>query len=1104
MNKSIAKTAPTEHNAVRAATPILDAAILPALNSIREDLGPPVDGSIAGSTPVTGLIDQGGSLHNYTDADNDPPGIAVTGVDANGTLYYSIDAGATWHAVGEVSDSAALLLYADADTRLYFQPHENFNGTLTDALTFRAWDRGGHENGEAAVDTQATVSLSQLGSADTLAFAKGVALDGNHAYVAAGKNGLQVIDVTDPAQPTATANFDSAGRAYSVALSGDYAYLADYDAGLQVFNISDPFNPVPVAELAIGGLARSVAISGNRAYVSGSAAGLKIFDISDPSRPLLEGEYDTNGIVRDVVVRNGYAYVADGGRGLRIINVSDPTQPVTTGLYNTSGRAYGLALSGDYAYVADNEAGLQVIDVSDRTQPRLITSYGTTGDAKGIAVSGNYAYVAYVSEAGGGVQVIDISDPQQPLAAFTYNGAGIAKGLALSADSLYVAAGGAGLDIVGVTVPDFSNAAVGVGLAITAVDDLPIGNPTLSVAESGQLLAVDTGTFSDIDGKDGVTFSYQWQRDGSDIAAATGSTYTLTAADKDLPIRVVVSYTDAQGNPNTVFSNELVLGTSGDNELQGGEGDDTLRGGAGDDALRGGNGNDTLLGGVGNDTLWGGSGNDELAGGSGSDRYVVNGVENTIIEIPHGGEADLVVSSVDYTLGENLEQLQLTGSAQSGTGNSLDNGLDGNKLGNSLDGAAGNDSLSGYAGNDTLNGGTGNDTLNGGIGNDTLAGGDGDNTLKGGTGIDTVFLEGAFSDYTLEIIPTQHGAKSELPGCTVILTSHTGVNTVCDVEKLESEDGESIGIEYIPAYYGDGTLPSTNGNDTINAGPGNDSISGGPGDDILTGGDNHEQGIANLIPGSGGNDTLSGGDGNDSLTGGLNGGQENDVLYGNSGDDTLMGGMGADTMKGGDGNDHYSVDNSNDVVSEIAGANAGIDTVTTIISFGAPGNVENLTLGGVKPINGNGNLLDNKLAGNIADNVLSGVAGNDMINANAGDDTLLGGPGKDILSGGSGADRFVFTDVADSGSTAAMRDIINSFSSAQGDKIDLSGIDANTAVPGDQAFRFSSVVALSGPEQVFYNFGKHILYGSVDADKGVEFSIQLNGVANLAPDAFVL
>ena len=109
----------------------------------------------------------------------------------------------------------------------------------------------------------------------------------------------------------------------------------------------------------------------------------------------------------------------------------------------------------------------------------------------------------------------------------------------------------------------------------------------------------------------------------------------------------------------------------------------------------------TLLGSDGDDWLDGGSNNDIMQGGKGDDTYVVDSVDDVVIE--HADEGiDTVESNVSYTLGDNVENLTLLGYKNlSGTGNELDNIIRGNSGDNYLDGGTGEDTLIGGRGNDT-------------------------------------------------------------------------------------------------------------------------------------------------------------------------------------------------------------------------------------------------------------------------------------------------------------------------------------------------------------------------------------------------------------------
>lgn len=86
------------------------------------------------------------------------------------------------------------------------------------------------------------------------------------------------------------------------------------------------------------------------------------------------------------------------------------------------------------------------------------------------------------------------------------------------------------------------------------------------------------------------------------------------------------------------------------------------------------------------------------------------------------------------------------------------------------------------------------------------------------------------------------------------------------------------------------------------------------------------------------------------------------------------------------------------------------------------------------------------------DDWLSGGDGNDRISAGSGNDTLYGGAGRDTMTGGVGLDVFIIYQAGDSGATATTRDWINDFNVAQGDVLDFSLVDADTATAGDQAF----------------------------------------------------
>ncbi|MEH2284126.1 MAG: cadherin-like domain-containing protein, partial [Nostoc sp.] len=267
--------------------------------------------------------------------------------------------------------------------------------------------------------------------------------------------------------------------------------------------------------------------------------------------------------------------------------------------------------------------------------------------------------------------------------------------------------------------------------------------------------------------------------------------------------------------------NNILIGNTGANFLSAGDGNDSLIGGTG---------NDTLLGGAGYDTLDGGAGIDSLNGGSGDDIYTVDNLNDSITEGLNAG-IDLVKSSVSWVLGDNLENLTLTGSGVIGTGNSLDNILIGNSAANMLSGGDGNDSLFGSSGNDTLLGGAGNDTLDGGTGIDSLIGGAGDDIYTVDN-LNDIITEGlnAGTDLVNSSVSWVLGDNLE----KLTLTGSGAINGTGN--SLNNTLTGNTGANILNGGDGDDSLLGSSGNDTLLGGAGNDSLFGGIGRDVLTGG----------------------------------------------------------------------------------------------------------------------------------------------------------------------------------------------------------------------------------------------------------------------------
>jgi Ca2+-binding RTX toxin-like protein len=328
-------------------------------------------------------------------------------------------------------------------------------------------------------------------------------------------------------------------------------------------------------------------------------------------------------------------------------------------------------------------------------------------------------------------------------------------------------------------------------------------------------------TINGVAGLDRVDYHYSKAGIVVDLAAGTASD-GWGGADRLLNIDDVLGSRD--------FADSIV-GSAGNNRLEGQGSNDTLVGAAGNDTLDGGSGNDTLNGGAGNDSLIGGAGADSMVGGDGNDTYVVGAGDRLNETGTTSSAADLVQSSITWSIAgagqTTIERLTLTGTAFGGTGNSRANLITGNSAANSLSGGSGNDTLNGGSGNDTLSGGAGNDSLVGGSGADSMLGGSGNDTYVVGTG-DRLNETGTTSS-TADLV--QSSISWALSG--------TGQAAIERLALIGSSAINGTGNDLANLITGNGAANRLGGglrNDTLSGGLGNDTLVGGAGNDSLTGG----------------------------------------------------------------------------------------------------------------------------------------------------------------------------------------------------------------------------------------------------------------------------
>jgi Ca2+-binding RTX toxin-like protein len=354
--------------------------------------------------------------------------------------------------------------------------------------------------------------------------------------------------------------------------------------------------------------------------------------------------------------------------------------------------------------------------------------------------------------------------------------------------------------------------------------------------------------------------------------------------------------------PKCFGRNATIVGTSGDDELDGTNGRDVIVAKRGNDTIDARGGRDFICSGRGGfDVVFAGNGNDRIDAQRGFD-VIFPGAGNDFAD---GGSVGAFVTyeGSSTAIRADLRTGLVTGQGRDTLRNVF--GLGGSESGDVLEGTNGFNDLEGLGGDDVIRGRGGEfDFLNAGAGNDTVSGGGGTDALDlviahGGPGIGD------------DVLATS-GADVNMPLGTVTGGADVGTDTFTGIEEV----GTTLGDDSVIGTDGNNLIFTWDGTDDIQAGDGDDVVAPGPGDDTVDGGagidfaeffPSHpfEPGMDGPVTVDLGAGTATG-QGTDAVSSFESAGGTllDDTLIGSNGDDALLlGDEGSDDISGGPGDD---------------------------------------------------------------------------------------------------------------------------------------------------------------------------------------------------------
>ncbi|MBM4118203.1 hypothetical protein FJ251_10775 [bacterium] len=221
----------------------------------------------------------------------------------------------------------------------------------------------------------------------------------------AGTGGVHVIDASEVSTFQVLTTLLPGKRCFGIATDGERVYVPVQREGLHVLDISDPFAAELVGYVDIPLRLGGIALQEQVCALIVESSSIRLYDVSRPERIKELGAIEVADHLRELDFRSGGVLaVAADSDGLILVDCSTPTAPTIAGSFDRPYKEVDVAVQGDLAFTLNQHLGLAILDISEANIPHLVGSAALPSSAYGFDVADGYAFIACNYD---GTQILD-------------------------------------------------------------------------------------------------------------------------------------------------------------------------------------------------------------------------------------------------------------------------------------------------------------------------------------------------------------------------------------------------------------------------------------------------------------------------------------------------------------------------------------------------------------------------------------------------------------------------------------------------------------------------------------------------------------------------